>query len=248
MNPVLKKIIEEKKLEIKKIPNYSPTKKPKFSLFANLSKKKNSIIAECKKGSPSKGIIRTNYNALNIAKIYEECNASGISVLTDERFFHGSLQDLLEVSSNVNLPTIRKDFIIDEKQIAEAVEFGASAILLIVRILTESRLEELHKYARSLGLDILVETHSKEEIETAVKIGSKLIGINTRDLDTFLIHKDLIKELHKYIPNDVIAIGESGVNSKEDLDEMFQYISSALIGTYFMQTDDIKKAFIELGI
>ena len=151
--------------------------RPRFSLLDSLKSSFDSIIAECKKASPSRGIIRADYYAVKIARIYEACGA--ISVLTDRNFFQGSLEDLQRVAASVNLPVIRKDFILHEKQIREAVRFGASAILLIVRILKPTQLKELLDYAYSLGLEVLVEIHTRKEAEIAVEVGSRIIGINT---------------------------------------------------------------------
>lgn len=185
INPVLQKIIDTKKEEISRTPVYSNLPLATLSLSESLKSKPLSIIAECKKGSPSAGIIRENYDPVGIAEIYEQEGARAISVLTDEKYFHGSLSHLEKVSSAVSIPCIRKDFIIHERQIFEARKFGASAILLIVRILDVSQLKDLMNVAHSLNMDCLVETHTQEEAETAIEAGAKIIGINTRDLDTF---------------------------------------------------------------
>ena len=139
--------------------------RPRFSLLDSLKSSFDSIIAECKKASPSMGIIRADYDAVKIARIYEACGARAISVLTDRNFFQGSLEDLQRVAASVNLPVIRKDFILHEKQIREAVRFGASAILLIVRILKPTQLKELLDYAYSLGLE-----SQESKIEMIIKI------------------------------------------------------------------------------
>lgn len=192
------------------------------------------------------GVIRGDYDAVAIARIYEACGARAISVLTDQNFFQGSLKDLEQVSSVVNLPVIRKDFILHEKQIREAVRFGASAILLIVRILKPTQLKELLDYAYSLGLEVLVEIHTKKEADIAVEAGSRIIGINTRDLDTFQIHQNLIEEVSLDLPNHVHIVGESGIKNRNDYLNMKKYVRSTLIGTYFMQKDDITSAYKEL--
>jgi indole-3-glycerol phosphate synthase len=191
-------------------------------------------------------MIRADYDPVKIAKIYESCGARAISVLTDELFFGGSLDDLQAVASVVSIPVIRKDFIIDEIQINEARHFGASAILLIVRILSPDRLKSLLNYSESLGMEVLVETHSSKEVEVALSSGARIIGINTRDLDTLQIVPSIVEELASIIPQDKIKVGESGVKSKNDLDEMFKHVNSALIGSYFMKSQNIEKAFFEL--
>ena len=164
------------------------------------------------------GIIRADYDAVKIARIYEACGARAISVLTDRNFFQGSLEDLQRVAASVNLPVIRKDFILHEKQIREAVRFGASAILLIVR----------------------------KEAEIAVEVGSRIIGINTRDLDTFQIHQNLIEEVSLDLPKHIHIVGESGIKNRNDYQNMKKYVQSTLIGTYFMQKEDITSAYKEL--
>jgi indole-3-glycerol phosphate synthase len=248
IHPVLARIIQKKEEEIFSIPLYKNLDPAKLSLKKSLESKPKSIIAECKKGSPSAGIIRKDYNAKIIGKIYESCGARAISVLTDREFFYGSLEDLKQVSESVDIPVIRKDFIISEKQIDEARHFGASAILLIVRILSPEKLEKLHSHSKSLGMDVLVETHNEEEIKISLDSGVEIIGINTRDLDTFVIHEDLIEKLSSLIPPKVLKIGESGIKSREGLEKMFQYVNSALIGTFFMEKQDIAKSFHDLVI
>ncbi len=192
------------------------------------------------------GVIRDDYDPVEIAGIYEKCGASAISVLTDTKFFRGSVEDLQNVSSRVTIPVLRKDFIIDEKQIREAVFFGASAILLIARLLDLRRLKELYQYAQGLGLEVLVEIHNREEAENAVEAGAKIIGVNTRDLDTFQIHKGLIGELFDILPDGLFKIAESGIHGKEDYLSMKRYTKFMLIGTYFMQSNDIEKSFLDL--
>lgn len=213
----------------------------------SLKSSSDSIIAECKKASPSMGVIQPDYDPVKFALAYEACGARAISVVTDEKFFQGCLQDLKRVSSAVRLPIIRKDFIIHEKQIREAAYFGASAILLIVRILNSSQLKELLEFAYSIGLEVLVETHTKKEVEIAVEVGAKIIGINTRDLDTFQIHQNLIEEVTLYLPkDDVLIVGESGIKNKDDYRNMKKFVHSVLIGTYFMQKENIEVAYRDL--
>ncbi len=192
------------------------------------------------------GVIRADYDPVKFAKIYEACGARAISVLTDRNFFQGSLDDLQKVAASVNLPVIRKDFILHEKQIREAAFFGASAILLIVRILNPSQLKDLLDFAYSIGLEVLVEIHTKKEAEIAVEVGSRIIGINTRDLDTFQIHQNLIEEVSLDLPKHIHVVGESGIKNRNDYLSMKKYVQSTLIGTYFMQKDDITAAYRDL--
>lgn len=205
-----------------------------------------SVIAECKKGSPSSGILRPDYDPVPIASIYESSGAGAISVLTDLKYFYGSLADLSAVSESVKIPVIRKDFIIDPLQIDEAYAYGASAILLIVRILSQTELTSLHKYAKSLGLSVLVETHNKEEVKKALDSGATTIGINTRDLDTFEIHKNLIEEIAPELDNSIIRVAESGIKSFADWQKYKGIVDSMLVGTYFMKSKDIAKDFHSL--
>lgn len=250
-NPVLYKILATKKEEIDIAKSLAISKQalpslPIYNFYSALREKFPAVIAECKKGSPSAGIIRSNYNPVEIAKIYQGSGASAISVLTDSRYFHGSLNDLAKVSEAVQIPVIRKDFIIDPIQIDEARRNGASAILLIVRILEPDQLKNLLDYAHALGLGVLVETHNKQEVELAVSVGAQAIGINTRDLDTFEIYPKLIQELASLIPQDRIIIGESGIHSKSDWKDLEGVVQGLLVGTYFMNAEDISLAYKNL--
>lgn len=246
---VLQKILEQKWSEIAKIPDLSNEFPfPTFSLRNFLLSEKGSIIAECKKASPSKGVIRRHYNPVKIALEYQNSGAKAISVLTDKEFFMGSLEDLKNVSQNVALPVLRKDFLLHEKQILEARHYGASAVLLIVRILELKELKALYEFARKLNLDVLVEVHTKEEAQKAVDIGAEIIGINTRDLDTLEIKPELIPEISQTLPNNVVIVGESGIQNRDDYLNMLPYVQSVLIGTYFMESENISEAFRNLLI
>jgi len=248
--PVLQKIVNTKKEEILRISLSGgvnlPPKSLKNSLLEKKIKGQISIIAECKKASPSAGVIRSDYDPVAIAKIYEKNGAAAISVLTDEKYFQGSLADLANVSAAVSIPVLRKDFIIDEKQIEEARLFGASAVLLIARILSPDRLKELLAFARDLGMDSLVEIHNRAEAETAVNAGAEIIGINTRDLDTFEIHNDLVAEIAPFIPAGCVRVAESGIDSASDLKNMAAISDAALIGSYFMKSPDINASFVNI--
>lgn len=245
-HPVLQKILDEKKREIPLIQIPSHSELPIYSLRKFLEEKKVPILAECKKASPSAGTIRESYDPVQIAKIYEKSGAGGISVLTDRKFFSGKEEDLYNVSKSVSIPVLRKDFILSKEQILEARSLGASAVLLIVRILSPETLEELHKFSRSLGMEVLVETHTEEEVGIALEIGAEIIGINTRDLDTFKILPHVIPTLSRLVPDTVHCIGESGIHSGEELKQVLGHVDSALIGTYFMKMQDIERAYREL--
>jgi indole-3-glycerol phosphate synthase len=245
-HPVLQKILDEKKKEIDFIQEYKEFNAPIYSLKESLHSKTKSLITECKKGSPSSGVLRESYNPIEIAKLYEECGVGGISVLTDRNFFYGDILDLQNVSHSVKIPVLRKDFIIHKLQIQEARFMGASAILLIARILSDLEMKELYGVAKSLGMDVLLETHTIEEAKRALELGADIIGINTRDLDTFTILPKVVSEIASYLPSHVLKVGESGIQNSKDLKEMFSYVDSALVGTYFMKSEDIKKAYKEL--
>ncbi|EKJ85479.1 indole-3-glycerol phosphate synthase TrpC [Leptospira meyeri] len=248
MNPVLHKIVETKHEEIRQAKGRSlPDRKvPIRPWESNLKTNSISVIAECKKGSPSSGILRPDYDAVQIASIYESSGAGAISVLTDSKYFFGSLTDLSSVAESVSIPVIRKDFIIDPLQIDEAYSYGASAILLIVRILTPKELSSLHSFAKNLGLSVLVETHNKEEVKIALDSGATTIGINTRDLDTFQIHKNLIEEIAPELDESIIRVAESGIESFNDWQKYKGIVDSMLVGTYFMKSKDIAKDFRSL--
>ena len=179
-----------------------------------------SIIAEVKRASPSKGLIAENFDHVAIAKDYEDAGASAISVLTEPYFFKGSNDYLKEISENVNIPLLRKDFIIDEYMIWEAKLLGASAILLIVSILDTVQLKKYLDLAHDLGLSAIVETHDGDEIRTAMIVGAEIIGVNNRNLQDFTVNIDNSIDLRRCVSGDVIFISESGIKTKEDIINM----------------------------
>lgn len=248
MNPILHKIVETKHSEIQGSRGKSlPTRSiPIRDWKSHLKTSSVSVIAECKKGSPSAGVLRPDYDPVMIAKDYEAAGARAISVLTDQLYFFGSLGDLESVANSVSLPVIRKDFILDPIQIDEAYAYGASAILLIVRILTPDQLRSLLAHANGLGLSVLVETHNEREVNIALDAGATTIGINTRDLDTFEIHKNLIEEIAPKLDPSIIRVAESGIESYEDWQKYKGMIDSMLVGTFFMKSQNIKLDFHNL--
>jgi indole-3-glycerol phosphate synthase len=175
------------------------------------------IIAEIKKASPSKGLIRSDFYPATLARTFQSAGAAALSVLTDEEFFQGSLSFLHEASSVVKIPCLRKDFILAPFQILEARAAGADAILLIVSAHTDAVLSDLRDEAHTLGLDVLCETHDREEMERAVALGFDLIGVNSRDLRTFSVRSELLLELAKSIPKDAVMVAESGIRTAEDI-------------------------------
>ncbi len=205
------------------------------------------IIAEIKQASPSKGLLTRDFDPIRIAKTYSGAGADAISVLTDEKFFKGSLQDLRDVRQTVNLPLLRKDFIIDPYQIYEAKLYGADAILLIVAALSPGELQELKSTARSLGLHTLVEVHNEKELEIALEKQSKIVGINNRDLNTFEVDMQTSIKLKSLIPDDILVISESGIQDSADIKTLQAHgISSFLIGESFMKSADPQSTINEL--
>ncbi|MEA3314599.1 MAG: indole-3-glycerol phosphate synthase TrpC [Campylobacterota bacterium] len=198
------------------------------------------IIAEVKKASPSKGIIREDFDPLSIAQEYSKNGANAISVLTEPHFFKGDLEYLTGIRRYVNTPLLRKDFIIDKYQIVEALVYGADFILLIAKALSKKQLKELYDYALHLDLEVLVEVHDKEDLSKAMSCGASIIGINHRNLETFEMDMQLCHKLIPMIPNGKIIVAESGVSNQEIIKELSEAGADAfLIGEHFMRQNDI---------
>ena len=178
------------------------------------------VIAELKKASPSKGLLRADYRPAAIAKTYTTAGASAISVLTDEEFFKGSLDDLQAVSKAVSIPVLRKDFILDPYQIVEARAFGADAILLIVAALNDDNLKALAQTAREFQLDILCEVHDRPELDRAVALGAQVIGVNSRNLKTLTVSPKVHTELVRFLPTNVLRVAESGIRTPADIERL----------------------------
>ena len=192
------------------------------------------LIAEVKKASPSAGVICPDFDPVSIASAYEAGGASCLSVLTDEKYFQGSLEYLRAIRAAVSLPLLRKDFVIDERQILEAVEWGADAVLLIVAILDDAALSRLHQLARDAGLSVLVEVHDEEELERAKTIGATLIGVNNRDLRHFTVDLGTTERLSKELEtasnrSDLALVAESGIKTREDVDRLVACGAQALL-------------------
>ena len=243
---ILDKIIFDKKNEVllKKalIPISQLEKSVLFerktiSLRANLQKSTSGIIAEHKRRSPSKSEINYSFTVEEVTKGYENAGACGISVLTDGKYFGGSLDDLLLARASVQLPLIRKEFIIDSYQILEAKAFGADVILLIAAVLTRDQIYDLSTFAQKLGLEVLLEVHNQEELEKSIMPSLNMIGVNNRNLKTFDVSLDFSKQLAALIPNEFIKVSESGISSIEAIKELqpFGY-QGFLIGEKFMKT------------
>ncbi|KJJ84986.1 indole-3-glycerol phosphate synthase [Candidatus Omnitrophus magneticus] len=247
---ILDKIVEKKKEEIKIAKQKMPISILKKDVWmrATLGAFKRAIhvegqiklIAEVKKSSPSKGVIVSSFNPLDIACKYQSAGASAISVLTDERFFDGKLEYMKNIKDRVTIPVLRKDFIIDEYQIYESLVNHADAILLIARILTFQQLKDYQDIAKELGLDCLVEVHDEEDIEKALKSGSSVIGINNRDLSSFNVDIITTEKLIKYLPADKVIVSESGIANYRDV--MFLQglgVDAILVGESLLSSKDI---------
>ncbi|MDY6134725.1 indole-3-glycerol phosphate synthase TrpC [Campylobacter lanienae] len=205
------------------------------------------IIAEVKKASPSKGVIRDNFDPLQIALEYERAGAWAISVLCEPHYFLGSIEYLGLVRRFVNLPLLRKDFIIDRYQIAQARIYGADMILLIAKALDTKSLIELSNYANELNLTVLMEIHDEEDLEKALQTNAKLIGINHRNLKTFDMDMELSLKLKELIPSDRVVVAESGLYSYNQILSLNQNgIRGFLIGEHFMRQDDIYQAVMDI--
>jgi indole-3-glycerol phosphate synthase len=205
------------------------------------------LIAEVKKASPSMGVICKDFDPVRIAKEYEAAGASCLSVLTDEKFFQGSLEYLRQIRAAVKLPLLRKDFIIDERQILEAIEWGADAILLIVAVLTDEQLAKFHALATEAGLAVLVEVHDEEELERALKISPKLVGVNNRNLKTFQVDLGTTEKLANKIGAEKIFVAESGIHSRADVVRLKKCGAGAiLVGESLIKQGDIGAKVREL--
>lgn len=247
MNSILQKIAETKKTEIEAAKRQKPLaaliaeEKPLIRNFIEgLKQKKTAIIAEIKKASPSKGIIRQDFDVAKIAKIYEAHGAACLSVLTDESYFQGHPGYLGLAKAETKLPVLRKDFIIDPYQIYESRSLGADCILLIVALLDDKQLQDFTDLAATLNMAVLVESHDEAELERALKLPTPLMGINNRSLHHFKTDLETSKRLVQYIPKDKIAITESGINTKADIAMMEALgIHTFLIGEALMRAEDI---------
>lgn len=201
------------------------------------------LICEVKKASPSHGIIRQNFDAVEIAEAYEAAGAACLSVLTDEKYFMGADKYLIDIMANSTIPILRKDFMVDTYQIYEAKMIGADCILLIVAMLEDAKLRELEQCALDSGLSVLIEVHNEEELQRASRLKSKLIGINNRDLKTLKVNLETSLFLAEQVPNDYVLVAESGIADVSDVELLRQAgINCFLIGEHFMRQDDVGAA------
>jgi indole-3-glycerol phosphate synthase len=246
---VLQRIVEHKREELKEVKKKfnipqlikeAEERKVPYDFLEALKKEGVSIIAEVKKASPSKGVIREDFNPVEIAKAYERGGAAAISVLTEKKFFQGSPRFLVEVAESVNLPVLRKDFIIDEFQIYGAKALKASSFLLIVSILSDLQLKDFIQLGRELGMEPLVETHSEEEVERALNAGAEIIGVNNRDLKTFKVSLSTTLKLLPLIKEEgKVAVSESGIKTKEDILKLKDAgVDAFLVGETLMRSSN----------
>ena len=259
---ILRKIIEAKRDELGERKRKTPlsvlqaqlVEAPLIRPFAAALKRETSepirLIAELKKASPSKGIFRGDFDAEKILLAYEQSPASALSILTDEKFFLGSLDNLALARRVTTKPLLRKDFIIDPYQLYEARVYGADAVLLIVAALDNAELRDLLNLARELGMDALIEVHTETELERAIEAGAKLIGINNRNLQTFEVDLSTTLRLRKLIPNSCVVVSESGIETREHVKALEDAgVDAILVGEVLIRSDDPKaKAKELLGI
>jgi len=248
---ILDEIIAHKKKEVEQRKNYFPLDKFKNDLKKSesdfkgaLQKEKIALIAEIKRASPSEGIIRENFNLNEIVQQYKQADA--LSVITDKKFFQGSIDYLARVRELTKKPLLRKDFIIDHYQIYEARHYGADAILLIAACLNSTQIDYFIKTAKSYKMDCLVEVHNKDELRKAMWTNAEIIGINNRDLQTFTTDLNTTLELSDSIPKDKIIISESGIKTQEDMVKLHSKAHAVLIGTTFMKEENIQQKVREV--
>ena len=234
--------LEKQKVELKELKSYIADLNNTKGFFDAIKKRHNqglvSVIAEIKKASPSQGLIRKDFKPKDIAISYQEHQATCLSVLTDSPFFQGSLEDLVSVREVVDLPLLRKDFIVDEYQIYQSRFYGADCILLIVSVLSDTQLREFKEIAEELNLDVLVEVHDQLEMDRVKKLDFSLIGINNRDLRTFDVNIDTTIKLSSDL-EDQIIVSESGIKTKEDVKKILSSgTKTFLVGESFMRASN----------
>lgn len=249
---ILDKIIADKYKEVSlkkqlissnNLFNYPLFDREVNSLAVALKNSNTGIIAEHKRRSPSKSVINQDLNVQDVATGYEEAGVCGMSVLTDGKYFGGSLDDLLIARAAVKLPLLRKEFIIDEYQILEAKAHGADVILLIAAVLDEIQIKNLSEFAKKLNLDVLLEVHNLEELEKSLVLTVDMMGVNNRNLKTFQVSTEISKELSEKIPKEFIKVSESGISNTDVILDLKSYgYQGFLVGENFMKTDDPGKS------
>ena len=256
LHSIIKKIVEEKIVKVNKRKEVLPKEQLLIKInsldyehrnFRNAIVKKQdriSLIAECKKATPIKGVIRENYDVVSIVKDYYESRiVDAISVLTEERYFYGDIYHLVIARQTVPLPLLRKDFIIDEYQIYESLYYGADAVLLISSILSQEQLKQFYNIAKSLSLEIIFEVHTKDDLDKVLNCEPEIVGINNRNLTNFVVDIYTVEKLIKFIPKGITIVAESGISSYNDIKYFTELgVDAVLVGTYFMSSSDIKQA------
>nr|WP_321236360.1 indole-3-glycerol phosphate synthase TrpC [uncultured Psychroserpens sp.] len=245
---ILDKITNDKRIEVNLRKQLIPAKQLEqsilferhtVSLAKRLRESSTGIIAEHKRRSPSKQVINHDLNIFDVAKGYENAGVCGMSVLTDGKYFGGSLDDLLTARSSCNLPLLRKEFIIDTYQIIEAKAYGADVILLIAAILTKAEIKQFSELAKQLHLDVLLEVHNEDELHKSITPTIDMLGVNNRNLKTFEVSLETSKQLSALIPNDFIKVSESGISNIGAIKILQSYgYKGFLIGENFMKTDN----------
>ena len=256
---ILSKIVADKRREVKLRKSVIPVSQLEqgflyntdtISLVNKLKSSDSGIIAEHKRRSPSRLVINNSFNVADVAKGYETAGVCGMSVLTDSRYFGGSLDDLLIARASCKLPLLRKEFVIDEYQIIEAKTFGADIILLIASILKKEEIKLFSELAKSIGLEVLLEVHNEEELNRSIMASIDMIGVNNRNLKTFEVSTKISKELSELIPDEFVKVSESGISSVETIKDLKEYgYQGFLIGENFMKSNNAgesAKQFIKL--
>jgi len=236
-----KQLLAHKKIavRIKDLESMPYFERPCLKLTTSIRNSDFGLITEHKRRSPSKPHINFKTNVFEVAKAYESAGASGMSVLTEQKYFGGSLEDLLLARSSCNLPLLRKDFMVDEYQIIEAKAHGADVILLIAACLTKEEIKQFSKLTRELGMQSILEIHNREELENAFCDGIDIVGVNNRNLKTFEVDLETSHELIQYIPQDVVKISESGIKNGKDIIALKKSgYQGFLLGEHFMKTDN----------
>ena len=254
---ILDEILAAKQQEVEVAKGRLPLEELKGRLRSHVSQRsfrkalaqsgKLSLIAELKRKSPSSGMLRERFDPVSLAQQLQEAGASALSVLTDETFFGGSLEFLRDVQQFTELPTLRKDFVIDPYQVYEAAYYQADAVLLIVQVLTEDQLTHCLEAALAVGVDALVEVHTKDDLDIALSVGANLFGVNHRDLRTFTLDPDATAHLVPKIPAGKLIVAESGVQTREDIQRLKALgVHAVLIGEALMTAPDVSAKVREL--
>jgi indole-3-glycerol phosphate synthase len=253
---MLDKIIAQKREEVeqkKKVATMTylqeriARQKPPLDLASALKGDHIRLIAEVKKASPSRGMLSPNLNPTELARTYAEGGAAAISVLTEVDYFMGSIEHVAAIREAVGLPLLRKDFIFDPYQVYESRAYGADALLLITAILSQGQLNELLWLSHSLGLGCLVEVHNEDEVERAVLSGVEIIGINNRDLNTFVVDINTTRRLRPLVPKEKIVVSESGIKSRKDMEKLGKWrVDAVLVGEALISASDVLAKMKEL--